>query len=362
MSRFGQLDNEVTAGGGVSGPIVSTSGPKSSTVKKVKEMNEDDVAKIVKWLAHASSSSSVTLEDTRSQLRSALLASPLDFLSAHLHELPPTLLALIPLSPAERGTERTIASRRRMYAQRHAPEELSGSGSKERLGGLWARYSEGNSSVRHVEDDRERRVRRRERDEARRNAAKSSGASVSISSTANGGVKGKNREVADFESDAGPTDLVGLAAARHPSLGDYLDGADDPRAAAAESHLPHGSDDGHIIVEEEDEEEEDLDEFEASPADGDKDRAAPSSTGDIAVSAFERHALSLFVAGTDETLPRALYDMVDFDEQWDALDDDANEAPVRQNNNASMDRQARVGSMRGLTSEDAYFDGDDEDE
>ncbi|KAE8197850.1 hypothetical protein CF328_g3726 [Tilletia controversa] len=362
MSRFGLLDDEEVSGGAAA---TSTSDSFSSTTKR-EIMNDEDVDRVVNWLAHASSSASLTPDTARSELRSALLAAPFDFLSGHLHQLPPTLLALIPLSPAERGANRTITSRRRVYARRSAPEELTGSGSKVRLAGLWARYSEGKSSVRQVEEERERRLRRRQRDEARRHAADQS----ERSSLPSGG-RGSSSLAVTFEGEGDPTDLVGLAEARHPSLGDYLEGADDPRAAAAESAVSH-LDDVHaedIAQRDEEEEEEDEDEDEdaesdASPTDAENARAPPSSTGNIAISAFERHALSLFVAGTDETLPRAFYDTVDFDEQWDAVDDDdgGNEGAFGQTTNAPTGRQARAGTMRAITSEDAYFLEDDEGE
>ncbi|KAK0527850.1 hypothetical protein OC834_004281 [Tilletia horrida] len=328
-------------------------------------MESEDVDKIVAWLAHASSSSSASLDATRARLKASLLASSLEFLNTHLHQLPPPLLALLPLSPEERGRNRTIATRRREYARLHAPEELSGAGSKDRLGGLWARYSEGQSSVLRVEEERERRARRRQREEdvaRRRGAETGAGAGTSIG-------KGKARQEGSSEQLADPVDLVGIAEARHPSLGEYLDGADDPRAAAAEagpSDHQDGNNDISNIVEEDSDDEDDEEEEAAEFADPVHDeqgrsRAAPSATGDIAISAFERHAVALFVAGTDPTLPRSLYDAVDFDERWDRQEQDSQRDDAL--SRAGPGRQGRSGSMRGMTDEDAYFlEDDDEDD
>jgi len=317
-------------------------------------ISEIDIERIVNWLDRASYSAPSSSEETRARLRSTLLNSPLEFLHAHIHHLPASLLALLPLSPAERGSNQTIASRRRMYARIHAPEELRGAGSKERLGGLWMRYSEGKASVQRVEEERDRRVRRREREEARRRA------------------RARSAGVTDRESVvAEPEDLVGVAEERHPTLSEYFDGADDPRAAADEARQNGVSQvgaeaEGEEEVEDDEDEEADEDEFDTgdsatSPATGEDDgfRAPPDTTGDIAISTFERYAISLFVAGTDDTLPRSLYDSVDFDERWDAVEVDQDPTAGATVPSSSGDRSGRLGSMRGLTAEDAYFDADD---
>ncbi|KAK0555471.1 hypothetical protein OC846_001731 [Tilletia horrida] len=351
MARFGQLEGEKEE------PPQNAS---SSTPRKLDVTQED---RIVDWLAHATSSSSSIepLNSVRNALRTSLRRSPLEFLNAHVYALPAPLLAELPLTVAERGLNRVIASRRRVYARRHAPDILGASGSKDRLGGLWSRYSEGRSSVAKVEEERERNARKRARQEQIRQLSQVKDTAAGLSPLG----KGKQKDVS-LGSSAGrqstePVDLVGLAEAKHPSLGEYFDGADDPKAAAEERGLTgSSSDDAQEEEEETDEEDTDAPEFDASGQASVASREAPSTTGDIAVSAFERHALSLFVAGTDPTLPRSLYDSIDFDERWDVSDEDADE-------NGGLAREprrsteGRVGSLPGLTDEDAYF-MDDEDE